>query len=546
MLLLYLFLVFGLWFYFYSGLISLFIVSAWYLPMIYYYVFSTTRPLSYPWGPVTVFLFNHYPLLLIPIAVILAGVYYRKILFPHIVSVFSVLVLLFLFIDVERFNIPIHSDRQLAMVMFLLPILIVYLGSLFLKKKKIIFIFSAIILIFLVFSFTDYKERVRDMFYNGDSIILVDNMLGKYDNMNKLFMSQTFYIGSTAEIVFGSIIGNSGNRFAPHTMRESSVNSIFFTPIRNQFSVIPGYWSTRSWLSENNQFLNQEISNKVQNAKEIGVEYLLSRDRKLKDEYLLFDELVFVEEKEAWAITEIIYNKNEDPNFKLLKNKPILVLSDFETKKYRNRSLDFVTFAEELLFYGEHDINIVLGENTTKSLEDFSFVFVEEKYYKDYPKKVGKLLEKNENIKFFLPMEGDNFKNDSKDDNLIFYSPTSKNHYGEYYMGNMFALIKDNLVEIEIADYNEISFQDNRDSYTITNNSDKDIQVLIKRSYFPTWFTYSGQEVKLINPNFIAIKLKAGETEFLYFNYPKVFYIGHLVSLFGIILLASIAFRRQG
>jgi hypothetical protein len=100
------------------------------------------------------------------------------------------------------------------------------------------------------------------------------------------------------------------------------------------------------------------------------------------------------------------------------------------------------------------------------------------------------------------------------------------------------------LIKINTVDYKDIIFFDGKDFYNITNNSDKKVQVLIKRSYFPTWITASGQKLKLINPNFIAIDLEPGQTETLYFSYPTVFYVGNYISLIGIILLAFVAFKK--
>lgn len=532
-------------YYLYSGLIAIFVITFWFLPMIYYYDFSTARPLNYAWGSAFEFLFKYWFVFIFSFVTIIIGIYKKKFEFPHIFSLFSLLSFGFIFLNVEKINLPFHADRQFAVVFMLFPIVFIYLISHFkiLYGKILLFLLFLLIIFYKIFFVVDIK--IHGYYKNEIEFMEVVNILKKYGNSNILV--EVFDLDAPYDSLISSIVGLNKGRLDHSNIRESSIAPIFFTPIKNQFSHQNTYWSTRSRLSLNNEFLNQKIDKKIENAKEIGIEYLLNIHKKTKNEIFLSKDIKFIDEVEGWSLGKILYKKNEDSNFKILENKPILIISDFETKKYVDNNLDFINFAEELMFQNQYEFNIVLGsEKDFNNLDDYSFVFVDKITFDEDPGIVNYFLDNTKNKKIFVPVDsGSEFNNSIKDERVVFYYSDLYKNFDEKYTKYLFGLIKENLIPLKIPKYQDVNFYDDKDFFAVSNSSNNDIQVLIKRSYFPTWLASSGQKVKLINPNFIAINLKAGQTETIYFSYPKVFYWGHYISLFGIILLVFVAFRKE-
>ncbi len=527
--------------YFLIGFTSLLLVSFWYIPMIYFYDFSAAKSLGYPWGSISDFMLRNSYVVFLSFVVIAKMFYEKKITFLSTIGIFSLLVFFLLKIDFSSTNLPIHVDRQIAPVVFLLPIMFVgVISFLGIKISKIIFATVFIVLIILKPIFFD-QDLVKGLYDIDEDY---SSLLEKVENINnKLFLIEVYLLGAPIDSVFNSVLGNNDNRTVYAIFRESSVTSIFFTPIRNQFSSEPEFWGIRSRLSLDEDFLNQNIKQKIENAKSIGVNYFIKNTESITDDYSKSKEIKSMDIIGEWKISEFIYEENEDSNFEILKNKPILVFSEFDTKNYRDRGLDYISLAEHILERGEYDTKIVLRrEELNDKLEEFSFIFIDEQFLTKNKKILNDLLSKNNKTKIFVP-KIDSIDFDYTDERIVLYDSPNQYFEDDYYLEYLFELFKENLIKQEIPQYNQVVFEEKDGVFTIRNQSDKDLQLLIKRSYFPTFKTFSGQSIKQINPNFMLINLKANQSEVIYFEYPKVFYISHFISLFGIFIFILFLFR---
>lgn len=521
--------------YFVIGFISLCIVSFWYLPMLSLYDFSSARSLNYLWGNPVTFI-THYGYIPILAILILRNFSISQAKFIYSASFFSIFSFILLILNVEKTGLPIHSDRQLSVVFFIFPILLIYIISNFSNKIKIITLCILIVFLLFIKFFPANNIGIKGMYpkaVNFDSIIKnFDSLEGSH------VLVETQTKGYPLDSLFNSYLGLSGVRTTYAILRESSISSLFFTAIRNQFSEYPEHWGIRSRLSSDKEFLNKEYDLRIQDLKSIGVEYLLNK----RDTYYLYFPIENPFEKvweiQGWVLSKVRYEKQENPDFSILNYKPILVYSDYDTKEYREKSFDFISFSEQLLYESRHEYTIVYADSKQKIQKElFSFVFIEERYIKENTEFVLNLLKHNPDIVFLIPdiIETKNINNK----NIIKYDSPEEYYYEEYYSDYIFTLFENNLISLDKVDYSKINFEEKDSQIFVENKSNVEVSILIKRSYFPTWKTYSGDEIFLINPNFIFLTLKPNSSDVLYFDYSKSFYWGHYLSL---ITIASLFF----
>ena len=528
--------------YFIIGFLSLCIVSFWYLPMINLYDFSSARSLNYPWGNPITFIIHYGYIVLLSIFILRKFSSDQKN-FINNICIFSIFAFILLVLNVEKTGLPIHSDRQLSVVFFLFPIIFIYVTRNISKKFRIIIISIVVIFLLSIKFFPANNTGIKGMYPETVNFKQILEKFPSLEGEHVLVEAQTK--GYPLDSLFNSYLGLSGARTTYAILRESSISSLFFTAIRNQFSEYPEHWGIRSRLSANKEFLNKDYELKLKDLKSIGVEYLLNK----KDTYYLYFPLENPFEKiwdiQGWVLSKVKYEKQESPDFSILKYKPILVYSDFETKEYKEKSFDFINFSEQLLYDSRHEYSIVLADSKKRiDTDTFSFVFIEEEYLKKHKDFIRGIIEENKGNVFLLPDISDTKEFNNK--NIIKYDSPKEFYYEEYYSDYFFALIEKNLIQTnQLIDYSKIIFEEQGSEIFLQNNTNEQVSVLVKRSYFPTWKAYSGQTIRLINPNFMFITLRPNSSDLLYFDYPNSFYWGHYISIIGIILTVGYFYIRK-
>ncbi len=529
------------------GLAMSFIVSFWYLPLIGYYGFNIARSLEFSQGlSKTVFFIFYSYIFLVAVADFILLIRAKKFnaVFALNIAIFAAFSLLLF--DFSHFEaLPFHVDRLFALIYLIAPIpAISFLSEVRSLNKKI---FKWIIIITLVFAvgvaiFTNYKDNFNVSPAAQKANQEVKNLLNQYQN--KAFITEITLGYNSIALDLSNYIGNHNNNSDLYNvLRESSVTSIFATPVRNLFSTTPEYWSIRSRLAIDPAYLNKNVESKIEDAKIFGVTNLLINSPKIKNELASSTSVTLATSTSDWNIYDVNYNSaNENQYFQILKYKPFLVFADFDVKDFSETKNDFLYLGEELLRYSDQDVHVVNGVmNDVNKINyaDFSAAIIEENYGRAHPDLINQIRKNNPDIKILLPDELKN--NYSPRPDVSFYESLKEmNNPDRGY--TMIKELRPQLISYgsSTPSYQNISFTDRGTKFEISNSNVEGAHLLLKKSFFPTWRTQSGQGIYQINPNFMMVTIPTQKTDIISFFYPQIFYYAHFLALFGLIFLFAL------
>jgi hypothetical protein len=141
-----------------------------------------------------------------------------------------------------------------------------------------------------------------------------------------------------------SYLGLQGNEALTVFFREASPSVIFIDPLVNAFSVQSGAYGVSSVLVDDSDFAQQPIANHLDQARFIGVRYLVVNSNHAKIRLDQANDIVARHDFGQWSIFEL---HNELPKVRKLAFKPALLVSHLSLKARRRTEYGFIRFAEE-------------------------------------------------------------------------------------------------------------------------------------------------------------------------------------------------------
>lgn len=528
--------------YFLNGIISLGIAGFWVIPMFYYYDFSTALPLNPELFNLGFYWDNKW-IFLIPLFATFHSIFKLKNKFIFVVSSST----LFVFIA-EKFPnalifqyVPMHLDRYVAMLFQFIPLLFVYLVSVYVfeRKQKIVVHIAAVLFLFLNILFSSNPIFLRGVVqpdFNG----FFDTIISSVDNLPKqsrILMEYYTFIDTPMSRVANDYAGAVTNSQMIITIfRESSISSIFNVPVRNLFSENEEHWGVRSKLALDEVYLNKDFYKKAIDTKMLGVQYVYVKSNKILNKLKKDTSFEFIEKNGAMNVFEVKYkDKFDTPNYTVLEYKPILIVSEIDTKHFNENRLDFIGLSEQLLSLSENKIHFAytnISELQNISFDDFSFVLLDKKILEENKDMLFKYSVENPSIKFFIPDSVDGFE---KNNNVLTYVDMTNYYFNQAYFRYMFDSFKKYLVKVEQP---KNLFYEHIDNSFIFSNKDKTpAYILIKNSYYPSWVSTSGQRVYHASPNFMFVKLGPDSSNVVYFSTPRVVVLAHYISLITLFIL---------
>lgn len=438
--------------------------------------------------------------------------------FILLISIYTIIAFIFLFIDFDAItSLPIHKDRLSSVSIMFFPILFVYIVTRLKPGTAKLILASAVILL-LAKNLDINGQQTENFFRTLDDyseVIEKTKML-----QGKTILVETISDDGSFDSILNINLGLFGSRSPISILRESSISSIFFVPIRNSFSLYPEYWAVRSRLSLSNEFLNRSNEEEISNVKMIGVTDLLIRTQRIKEQ-LDLDAFVKKENFGKWKLFEIRYSNQESPYFDILKFKPVLLVSDLDTKNYHTDGIDFISFSELLLQIGERDMRIVHAYPNTLDaidLNHFSFVLIDNEFEQNHKELISKI--KASGVKVVV------------ENNQLQYGSL-----GEEVQKRFITQIKKFLIPTQYISMEDVQYIDGGESYFIQNKAKTPLYIVIKKSHYPTW-----EGTMLVNPSLQFVILEPGEGRSFNFGYPKVFFLAHGTSLLGILICGGLYF----
>lgn len=177
-----------------------------------------------------------------------------------------------------------------------------------------------------------------------------------------------------------------GNQVLTLFFREASPSIVFFSPIVDRFSVQADPTGISSVLSDDIDFARQNFAMHMQQARLLGVRYLVIRSPWARN-YLIGQEPEIKRRHNvgAWTIYEI--NWEPEKHVRALAYKPALVVSTLNLKGRRSNDWDFVRFSEEQLADAWYDVLLARSPETKldklKPEEGFGALIVDRYDYYD-------------------------------------------------------------------------------------------------------------------------------------------------------------------
>ena len=510
--------------YFLIGFIPLLVSSFWYLTMIYYYDYFTGISLGLTKGTLSVLLKNHYYLMLIiPLSLVLT--YKNRNLPIILINSLLAISIIFIALKLRRFfpDLPFHFDRWLGILYFLIPVSIVFCITEIKKiiKNKLIYI----IFIFVIATISIYGIVVNNSIgknYHGiyfdkrhDNI---ENVLEYFEGKDGLILTESYFSNSKpSDKILNSYLGSQGNNTTYSIIRESALSALSMHPIKNGFSKTLDCWGIKCGLSFNSEYRNLPLHNHLLVAQDFGINYLIIRSFKIKEE---LNESKLVELEKNFG-DYAVYKVNNAANYITKPTRdPIIVFSDLNTRKISSTAFDFISLIENI--------------NIKKSRTDFSFAYTQ-----------NILIDENNDLKDFnnILIEKYKYKNLEDAKNIMNEIAKTKKIFAIKANDKLFEYLEDiskqNANIIIIKDYPNQCPDNHHD--LLISALDKNIPPvltqenarIIKQSYFPAWKEISGEKTYLSSPTY---NLVFTENPIIFFDTPAVVIWAHIISVIGIFI----------
>lgn len=543
--------------YFLRGLIPFLLAAFWYVPMLTYFQYLTSQ--SLPPNGINELFFAWIPLW-IGIVISMSIGFYKKQQFIIIIGGSCLMIFLLVFSQIDRIfqSLPIQPFRFMASFFFLAPILIGHVVGNITKfwkpywKKFIVFI---ICIVLFMTSITGQKTIPFGVYLNQKKEHIneiISYLKGKQGRVNvevftdiqpsRYKMNQNSYQPSYH--VLNSMLGKEGIDTSYIVFRESSISSLFMTPIRNSFSQDKEVFGIQTFLAGSSSFLSQDVEKDLDRAKFMGIKYFLITSKYMIDELSKSPRVILDKDFGVWKLFKIV---EDVPFVTPLKYEPVLFFGPATFKKRHVNEYDYVHFQEELFFNDKFDTLITHSTDPfldkTPDLDYFKIILLSEYKYHDINQAFERLKKYSENNHIVLIFDEENqlaqkLKDLSPSHNIHIFNKDRGRKSNVNTLRIQMQYIFNLLEEIKIPipqglKTKEALFSKNNIKVTFEKPIEKPIPILVKSSYFPGWKRTDGESIYITTPTFI---LTYAQNDFdLVFETTNPVKIGFFISLLTIV-----------
>jgi len=564
--------------YFYLYILPIIGSLFWYIPMLVNYNYFVTKNIGHT--GLEIILEMAPSIILMLSAILLLALRFKN--YPiSVLCISSILIFLFSISPIDEIfpQLPFQPFRWISVVYQLSPILIGYLGGSYIIKfqKKYQYILSVSLIIpFLIFLITNHVSNLEsyDDYFKERAPEIVDYLKNKQGRV----LIEVYRPNNKQPSFFAlnALLGENGIDTTYVVFRESSIGSIFMTPLRNSLSKETEIWGIDSLLAKNFSFLNQPIENHLQRAQFMGIKYLLITSDEMVES---LDGLPNVHLEKVFG-TWKLYQLTNDVNYaQILRYKPNLYMGNSTFKKRLFQNPNLTTLQEYLFLRNENFDTIIAHGNdsnldnysknqltnfSTLILENYSYSNLEETFNKllDFSQKgwilfieepleplQQKILSHNLDAPFskniyFIPSSKKIIspaQKDSVKDWLVFFQQISNfNNKIVDFLEQHKIPINDQILENSLLQLKNEG--NNLIKLSLKTNSKEVLPLLIKYNYFPSWKVKNlNNEIFLATPTFMLVFAKDDFS--LYFSTPFYVTVSLVLSFIAIIALANQTYK---
>jgi hypothetical protein len=517
----------------YQGLISTGLAAFWLIPMVINYPYLVTKALSTPYNLLILNSINFYYIPVFCVLVYFLTTRNNKDKPIRLVSSF-LLVLIFIcttgiFIP-ESIPAPLHFVRWFSIILYLSPIIITFvmfrIEDYFSRTETTIIVYLLVIFLILVSILQIFKYRFDDGIYKNENIIqYLDTSLDVLSKEDQPLLLVEFSAPDTTQMSFfiDSYIGMNNIPTVFSNIRESSLNSLYLTSLRNLFSDNKESWGTQSFIALNKDFQNQKWENKLSLARYFGVTNILLISDEIKDNVFLKENTILSDKNEIYEIRKII---DPSPRSVSVKVRPISFIGD---NGFKNRYYYETTFSRLGEIWMENlDKDILFIKNHSNELNDITIDFSQAVILANNPAGQIKLLENEENVNDIL-----------SSGKIIYYDESLKKEniimkYQDTYPEQMISYDYDNPNLL----YKTVAKNLNKEEYQNLN------LILSKTTYFPS-LEHKEDYVGLASPAFTVIETESYDSNYLMIKNEKYLIFSIFLSLTILFMLIFIIWKSK-
>jgi hypothetical protein len=472
----------------------------------------------------------------------------------QIISVVCILTVLAGTIDSDRFlpSLPIQPFRYLASFNFLSCILGGYvIGNIasWLSTRPLRPLALVILIVpFLLNSHINKSTLFGHLgFYPG---------YGQDNGLPQLLpqMKQNTGISSVevhgSHFVLNAFLAGEGVDTTYSVFRESSISSIFMTPLRNSLSSAKEAWGIDTFLAFDPEFLSQDFNQHLDRAEYMGVSHFFVASPEMFDMFTANPRVSLERVLGNWRLFAL---KEPTIRAQVLKYEPAVFFGPVTFKKRSTWDYDYVRFQEELFFHGDFEILLARASDmfldTSEDLDRYHTAIIAEYEYRDLERAYTRLKKYSENNLLICI---------SSDDPLFHrLSALSDSHrvliverlQGDVedlsplrqQLQSVFSILSENkrpVLESGNQSIRDVGLSNEKIHVSLAEQTRDKLPILIKVSYFPFWKrTDSEEPVYMVTPTFMLTYASADFT--LAFVTGKSVKVGLLISFLTALVMAG-------
>ncbi len=461
----------------------------------------------------------------------------------------------FVFLDFPFLkNLPIHAARWCSSLFIFTSIAVggaigALCEKLELKPQRNIVFFLLILPVAVMCLVYNYPKKDLGLYRNWESdrfyevTDYIKSTSGDNDTIN---IETTFQRSSN---LVNATLGKDGVQTNFINLRESSISSLFRMPLNNSLSAEYDTWGVTSYLSSDKAFIDQDMETRMKRALFMGNDRFLATSPQSTSEMASSSLVALEKDFGAWKLYRA---KEAIETAHIPQKEPILLYADVNFKDRDIDEYDYARFNEELYFQDRRDIifaappSIYLDDETAP----FEVMVVTSYQYHDMDKAFLALSSFAEKHHLFL-LESDDalyarLKNlDMKNIHTFWKlrandadpNPLRKQMEGLF---DTFSSYDTNAGGAALGI--GTSYEKNKIAVTL-EPLEKEVPIVIKTSYYPSWKNSNGSPVYLASPTFMLTYAK--EDFILTFETPLSVYVGYTLSAMTLVIAIALFYRDK-
>jgi hypothetical protein len=363
-------------------------------------------------------------------------------------------------------------------------------------------------------------------------------------------------LGDFRYLALNSLLSNEGVGTTYIALRESSVSSIFMTPLRNGLSSLSEVWGIETFLGFDPDFLSQSLDTQLDRADYMGANQFAASSSRLSEALEKSGRAVRERNIADWRIYKLA---QPSMRAQVLQMQPAVFFGPVTFKKRSTWSYDYVRLQEEIFFQGRFDTLVARAQDmfldTSPDLDRFSIAIMTSYRYHDLERAYARVKQYAESNTIICIRSNDplfeRLAADANASNHIYIferlnggrediQPLRKQMQAVL---SLLATRSRSIAAAKTQRVRSVHIGNQAIEVVLTNRTDQPLPVLIKSSYFPYWYRSDSKEpVYMVTPTYMLTFAKSDIA--LQFSADASVWIGFSVS-FAAVLLGCAAWVRS-